>query len=421
MRTVNLIPLPFRSIVALACMAVVHVQAQPDPVRVAVPAFVDRAANTIVQPGDSTGMNAWHAKLDRLFMQGEGQVNVVHIGGSHIQADMWSNHVRHRLQHTAPGVRAARGFIFPFTLAKTNNPYWYNPEATGTWTTARNVTRADTSTLGLAGISVTTRDTLSRLKVSFRGEAYAPYTFNQVRVLHSVDSSFIVEAWHPDSTVRIERTFDPEEGLTTFRYDRHLDTLRLRFRRTDPTQTHLTLHGILLDTDDPGFVYHAIGVNGASTRSYLRCQLFTAHLAQVRPDLVVFSIGVNDAHDADFSPTAFKRNYKALIDRVRQAAPDAAIVLTTNTDSYYKRRVVNRNGLAVRQVMLELAQEQGVAVWDLYTTMGGPGSIAKWEQAGLAQKDRIHFNRAGYTLLADLQVAALMEAYGAYLEKHPAP
>ncbi|MDX9751212.1 MAG: GDSL-type esterase/lipase family protein [Flavobacteriales bacterium] len=414
---------PLRTSMAatLLGMALVPAHAQPDPVRVPAPTFVDRAANTIVQPGDSSGMNAWHAQLDRLFFHGEGQVNVVHIGGSHIQADMWSNHVRHRLQHTAPGVRAARGFIFPFSLARTNNPYWYLPEATGTWTAVRNVTRADTSILGLAGISVTSRDTLSELRVSFRGEVYAGYTFQQVRVLHSVDSSFAVEAWDPDTTVRISADFDPDEGLTTFRYDRHMDTLRLRFRRTDSTQTHITLHGIVLDTDDPGFVYHAIGVNGASTRSYLRCQLFTAHLAQLRPDLVVFSIGVNDAHDADFSKAVFKRNYAALIDRVRQAAPDAAILLTTNTDSYHRRRVVNRNGAAVRAAMLELGRERGVAVWDLYTVMGGPGSIAQWEKAGLAKKDRIHFNRAGYTLLADLQTAALMEAYGAHLKHGTGP
>jgi lysophospholipase L1-like esterase len=389
--------------------------AQPHPLLVDAPPFVDRAANVILQPGDSSGMNAWHEKLDHLFMHGEGQVNVVHIGGSHIQADIWSNHVRNRLQQTAPGVRAARGFIFPFTLARTNNPYWYQVEATGAWTAVRNVTRADTSLLGLAGISVTTRDTLTGLRVSFRGEAYPGYTFRQVRVIHSVDSSYRVEAWDPDTTVRITASFDPDEGITTFHYDRHMDTLRLRFRRTDSTQTHITLHGIILDTDDPGFVYHAIGVNGASTRSYLRCQLFTAHLAQLRPDLVVFSIGVNDAHDADFSKAVFKRNYAALIERVRQAAPDAAILLTTVTDSYHKRRVVNRNGPAVREVMMELGREMGVAVWDLHSVMGGPGSIAKWEQAGLAQKDRIHLNRAGYTVLADLQVAALMEAYGAYL------
>lgn len=395
--------------------------AQPDPLRTAAQPFLDVSANRIIQRGDSSGMEAWNQKLDRLYFTGEGQLNVVHIGGSHIQADMWSQQARHRMQQTAPGIRAGRGFIFPFTMAKTNNPYWYEVKHTGNWSAVRNVTKADTSTLGLAGISVTTRDTLTTLDVSFRGDQYPGYDFNRIKVLHGRDSSFAVEAWSNDSTVRIQRSVDASDGITTFQYDRYVDTLRLRFRRTESTQVRFTLHGITLESDDPGIFYHAIGVNGAATKSYLRCQRFTDHMAVVKPDLVVFSVGINDAHDSEFDPKRFKRNYTQLIERVRLAAPDAAIVLTTNTDSFFKRRVANRNAYKVREAMLELSAEQGVAVWDMFTVMGGLGSIAKWESAGLAQKDRIHFNRQGYMLLGDLQVAAIMEAYGEHVKRNARP
>ncbi|MBX2980124.1 MAG: hypothetical protein KF905_12570 [Flavobacteriales bacterium] len=395
--------------------------AQPDPLRVSAPHFVDLGANHILHRGDSSGFAAWHSKLDRLMLEGEGQLNVVHIGGSHIQADMWSMQVRHRLQHVAPGVRAGRGFIFPFTMAKTNNPYWYEVKHSGNWTAVRNVTRTDTSSLGLSGISVTTRDTLTELAVSFRGDQYPGYQFNRVKVLHGIDSSYAVQAWSRDSTVTIDHSLDAAMGITTVHYSRYMDTLRLRFRRTDTTQVRFRLHGIILESDDPGIVYHAIGVNGAATKSYLRCQRFVDHLAQVKPDLVVFSVGINDAHDSEFDPKRFKRNYTDLIARVRQAKPDAAILLTTNTDSYFKRKVANRNAYKVREAMLELSAEQGVAVWDIFTVMGGLGSIAKWESAGLAQKDRIHFNRQGYMLLGDLQVAALMEAYSEHLKRNVRP
>ncbi|MCW5898778.1 MAG: hypothetical protein KIT10_05855 [Flavobacteriales bacterium] len=406
-----------RSITAQAAIILtLPALAQPDPLRVTVPDFVDLAANQIILQGDSSGFAAWHNKLDRLILDGQGQLNIVHIGGSHIQADMWSMHTRHRLQQVVPGVRAGRGFIFPYTMAKTNNPYSYEVKHSGNWSAVRNVTKADTSTLGLSGISVTTRDTLTELMVAFRGEQYPGYQFSRVKVLHNRDSSIAVEAWSRDSTVRIERRTDPREGVTTIRYDRYMDTLRLRFRRTDTLQTRFTLHGIILESDDPGIFYHAIGVNGAATRSYLRCQRFADHLALLKPDLVVFSVGINDAHDADFDPARFKANYAELIRRVRSVAPDAAILLTTNSDSYFKRKVANRNAHKVRQVMLELGAEQGVGVWDLFTVMGGLGSIAQWESAGLAQKDRIHFNRQGYMLLGDLQTAALMQAYGEHVK-----
>jgi lysophospholipase L1-like esterase len=395
--------------------------AQPDPLRVSAPAFVDQSANHIIQRGDSSGMEAWHQKLDRLYFTGEGQLNVIHIGGSHIQADMWSQQARHRMQRTAPGIRAGRGFIFPFTMARTNNPHWYEVKYTGNWTAVRNVTKADTSTLGLSGISVTTRDTLTTLDVGFRGDQYPGYEFNRIQVLHDRDSSFAVEAWSSDSTVMIKRTVDDAEGITTFHYDRYVDTLQLRFVKQDSTQARFTLYGITLESDDPGIIYHAIGVNGAATKSYLRCQRFTDHMAVVKPDLVVFSVGINDAHDSEFDPARFKRNYTELIERVRFVAPDAAILLTTNTDSYFKRRVANRNAFKVRDAMLELSVEQGIAVWDVFTVMGGLGSMAQWQSAGLAQKDRIHFNRQGYMLLGDLQVAAIMEAYGEHVKRNARP
>ncbi|MEX1132694.1 MAG: GDSL-type esterase/lipase family protein [Flavobacteriales bacterium] len=395
--------------------------AQPDPLRTAAYPFLDTSANSIIQRGDSGTTEAWHNKLDRLYFTGEGQLNVVHIGGSHIQADMWSQQARHRMQQTAPGIRAGRGFIFPFTMARTNNPYWYEVKYSGNWAAVRNVTKVDTSTLGLAGISVTTRDSLTHLDVGFRGDQYPGYEFNRIQVLHGKDSSFAVEAWSSDSTVVITRSVDAMEGITTFNYDRYVDSLQLRFVKQDSTQARFTLYGITMESDDPGIFYHAIGVNGASTKSYLRCQRFTDHMALLEPDLVVFSVGINDAHDSEFDPQRFKRNYVELIERVRLAAPDAAILLTTNTDSYFKRRVANRNAFKVREAMLELSSEQGVAVWDMFTVMGGLGSIAQWQAAGLAQKDRIHFKREGYMLLGDLQVAAIMEAYGEHVRRSTRP
>ena len=61
--------------------------------------------------------------------------------------------------------------------------------------------------------------------------------------------------------------------------------------------------------------------------------------------------------------------------------------------------------------MLELAEEYGAAVWDLYGVMGGAHSVEAWRKAGLAKADRLHFTDAGYTLLADLFVEALKADY----------
>ncbi len=400
----------------LLLSAVLSVHAQPNPVVVPERPFVNYATNRIVMNGDPDSWLSYHRKLDQLVFEGKGQINVVHFGGSHVQADMWTMEIRQRMQTLVPGIRAGRGLIFPYSMARTNNPYWYEPTYTGTWSAVRNVTQADSSVLGVAGISVTTKDTASELKVRFRGEAYPGYTFDRVRVLHRMDSSFEVHAWDSDSTLRITRQVNEREGYTEFVYDRIVDTLRLRFLRTDTVlQKQFTLRGIVLDSPDPGMIVHSCGVNGASTRSWLRCQDMPRELALLNPDLVILSIGINDAHDPDFSPSLYEANYRELIRRIRSVAPDAAILLTTNTDSFMKRKYPNRNAGSVRDVMLRLSANENVAVWDTYGVMGGEGSIKLWEKAGLAQADRVHFKREGYVLLGDLLFTALTEAYGTYL------
>ncbi len=62
--------------------------------------------------------------------------------------------------------------------------------------------------------------------------------------------------------------------------------------------------------------------------------------------------------------------------------------------------------------MLELAEETDCAVWDFYKVMGGLRSVVKWQNNGLAAKDRVHLTAKGYKLQGDLLFDALMKAYG---------
>ena len=43
--------------------------------------------------------------------------------------------------------------------------------------------------------------------------------------------------------------------------------------------------------------------------------------------------------------------------------------------------------------------------------MGGLKSMEKWQKAGLAQKDKVHFTRAGYRLMGDLLFEALQKEF----------
>jgi len=372
--------------------------------------FINYHENQIDFFNDSSKFDSLFSKFDELFFKGTGKVNIVHIGGSHIQADMWSGKVRRRLQKYSPGIQGGRGFVFPFKMAKTNNPYHYYPQFSGTWKYCKNSQSKKKCFMGLSGYVVTTTDSLTDIRVSFRGKGNIGYDFNRVKVFHDLDSTgYCLEL--KDTSIVHYRTMNDSLGYTEFWFKDYMDTLELEIYQSDTIQNHFSLYGLTLETSDPGFVYHAIGVNGASVPSYLKCQLFEPHLDALDPDLVILSIGINDAYDANFSRKVFEANYTSLLKMIFRAAPNTAVLFTTNNDSYYKRRYPNKNGELVRLSMIKLAKKYNCGLWDMYGVMGGYNSVKKWERAKLAKKDKIHFSRNGYKLVGDLMFNAIMKSY----------
>ena len=86
-------------------------------------------------------------------------------------------------------------------------------------------------------------------------------------------------------------------------------------------------------------------------------------------------------------------------------------IFITNNDTYFKKRSVNKNVLAVQESMYRLAEVHDAGVWDQFEVMGGLQSIVKWQQYDLAKKDRIHFTGTGYALAGNLFADAFFMAF----------
>jgi lysophospholipase L1-like esterase len=198
--------------------------------------------------------------------------------------------------------------------------------------------------------------------------------------------------------------------------------VEVRLQKTDSLQNQFHLQGLYFGKQDVGISYHTIGVNGASTRSYLRCEEFGQQFATIAPRLVVCGIGVNDANvpSDEFDAAQFEARYDSLIATFKQANPRVCLLFVTNNDTYYQKKYSNPNALKIRQSMISLATKHGGAVYDLYSIMGGENSIRTWANAGLAANDYVHFSKRGYELQADMMTAAFAELLGDYISKpHP--
>jgi lysophospholipase L1-like esterase len=402
--------------IVLYVISIFNTYAQQDyyPFEIKKYSFIRYDLNKFIFFNDSPAFENMFSIYDSLINYGKGKLSIVHIGGSHIQADVYSHKMRQRLQTFHPGLAGARGFIFPYRLAKTNNPSNFKVSYTGTWNYCKNTQQTRDCLLGLSGYSVTTNDTVSSLQISLNNDSLVHYDFNRVRVFHNHDSTSYKIKLDNNNAIKAVHS-DDSAGYTEFELDSYLNELKLRFVRTDTLQDHFTLFGISFENDDPGVVYNSIGVNGARLNSYLRCRLFVSHLAVLNPDFVIVSLGINDGYTRKLNTELYRDNYMELLARIKKAAPDAAILLTVPNDSYLYRRYINRNTEKMRKLIFDLARENNCGVWDFYSIMGGLNSSYAWHLNGLMNGDKIHFNRKGYLFKGDLFFNAFLKAYENHL------
>ena len=377
--------------------------------------FVKYEQNKFLFPGDSISFKKLFAKFDTLIFYGTNKITVLQIGASHTQADIFTAQLRMRLQNMYPGLSAGRGYVFPYNLIRTNSPYSYKAYHTGTWSVCRNVEHKN-CTLGLTGIAATTSSYNSSISIQLRDNQQVEYSFNYIKILHRIDSSTFDLNILPDNIIDSIHT-DTLLGFTEFFLSKNIKKFTMKLSKTSESQNNFTLYGIFLENTEPGIVFHPIGINGAATTSYNKCQLFEQQLKAINPDWVIIALGTNDGYTAasSFDSVYFKNNFKTLIHKIKAVNPDIAITIIVPNDDYFKRHYPNPNTPIQERVLLELAREENCAIWDMFKIMGGFNASSLWYQYGLMQYDRIHFTNAGYKHLADLFFTAFVDAYGNFM------
>ncbi len=332
-----------------------------------------------VLQGESADFQRFCRKLDTLLVTGGGDVRVLHVGGSHVQGGTLSDRLRRRFLSLRYGIEGGRGLVFPFATAGTNTPVSYNSSYIGHWESANCLKPAD-EPLGLTGMAALARDTSARVIIDLapreRTTLQQRYTFNRVDILGDGTLEPLLLVNGRDTLHGVGA-----QGFRHFDLPHYTDWIQLCFSG----QGQYTLRGLYLDKSGGGFSLSEAGVNGASTQAWLRCDLWESELRRVMPDLVIA--------------------------QVRRVNPNCAILMSGINDSWMRKRGVNPHTEAAETAFRELAQECGGVFWDWYQVMGGYGSMEKWEEAGLAQADRIHFTPAGYKLIGDLLFDAIMDAY----------
>lgn len=371
-----------------------------------------------------SSLDAFFSELDRLNMGVDTVVSIVHLGDSHIQAGFFSGRTMRLMQEQFGN--AGRGWIAPFKITKTNEPDdYFISSIVKDWTSGRCIQYPPKCPLGPGGIGLQTVSPFVNFDIAIAPKNGVGYEFNQVVLYRGEKSMPMLPSGSLGDSVDVYRGHEPiVPGVVTdtFRIDCLTDSFQLQSTRrkegTDlllPAESFNNLYyGFSLTNGGSGILYHSIGVNGAMFVNYTD-ESYVKKLAMLNPSLLIISLGTNETFGRRFSSAEFAGQIKTFLSLVKKQMPRTAILLTTPPECskrvwVNKKRTYIRNDNTERaaKAILNVAEEEGLACWDLFTATGGKDSSKKWFAGKWMSRDRVHFSRDGYVEQGTLLFKALM-------------
>ena len=340
------------------------------------------------------------AKLKKTNKQ---RVHILHIGDSHVQADIFTHETSTLMGGTFG--HAGRGMVFPYTTARTHTAADYRSKHTGKWYYARNVERNPELPIGVTGITSRTYDHQSAFKLSFKEGAIRP-EFTRLRILidRSVrsydlriiagkDTALVDVFKNAVDSLSDQIWVDMPNGSSEYLFE---------LVKNDTLQSYFEIYGISIESpDNRGLLYTSVGINGAGYYSIMRENKLPQHLTDLKPDAIILDVGANDFYQKGMDQQRFKDNLVSIIEMFKTYAPDALIILSNSQD-------IHRGGYSVRACSIfstmisDVAKTENVAFYDWYRVAGGNQSMKIWKSLHLANRDGVHLTRDGYELKGSL-------------------
>ena len=359
-------------------------------------------------------LDDFYESLDDLADSAKSRVSIIHIGDSHIQGDYLTQPMRRNFQQQFGN--AGRGLIVPGKVAGTNESYNIVSSSDAAWLSKRCVFPDQPLAIGIGGITISSPQPDVALTI-YMNDLWLDYSFNTATLFFQNDGKSYAFTFR-DTTERDLAMIDPiqfDKNFGTVEFSENVSVLSLLVKRSTPQQDHATIFGLSLENNQPGVLYHSIGVNGAKYRHYSDAVFFAEQTAVLQPELIIISLGTNEALNYPFEDQHFGDHIDRLVNSLSRHNTDAQFILVTPPPAFRNRNRDNPGIENVRRRIISYAVENGLAFWDMYKVMGAEGGAARWRELGFLRDDGVHFTKEGYAYQANLFYAAILKGYNEYV------
>lgn len=343
-------------------------------------------------------------KMKQLKCDSLQKISFVHIGDSHLQADMLTAIIRKELQLYFGN--AGRGFVFPYQLAKSNGPNDYIFSSNYIWRGSRLIKKNLDMPCGISGFVTQSDIAITEINFKFRNSIDSLQKFDKITILANKELKSIAFDNSPNR-IQIENDLVSTSLITPsmeFRVS-FLDTIKPK------------VYGFVLENSkSKGILYHTIGVNGAKFSDYNEANLFWEQLPKLNGDCYIFSMGTNEAQNFSLTQENFIATIDQSINKIKAFNPNAIFIITTPPVSYYRKKYPNKKLKELSEAIAIYCNQNNIAFWDLFAVSNELKGAKEWRKQQLLGGDLVHFTKKGYEIQGYLFTEALLKSWNDFVK-----
>lgn len=357
----------------------------------------------------------FYEKLYDLETSGKGKVRIAYFGDSMNDGDLIVQDIRSAYQNQYGGKGV--GFV-GITSLSASARYSVTHQFSKNWETQSflNVKKPKRA-FGVDGqVSFVPRGSQTWLKYTANDVANATLLYNPTLFYGSSSNhnASVNISFSKDSSVRHELIAG--KLLNTLKLSPSTKTLKATFEKADS----IPFYGINFD-DGSGVHVDNFSLRG---NSGLPLSLFNKDLMNALDkvldyDLIVLQYGTNVLGYGTTDYSWYESKMIGVVNHLQQCFPNASILIISTGDRAVKTNMEMQTDKAVEPLVKHqklYAEGTHSGFINLYTLMGGYGSMVKWvqENPSLANKDYTHFNQKGAKKIGGLIYGELDKGYFEY-------
>ncbi|MBP1630350.1 MAG: hypothetical protein H6Q15_1243 [Bacteroidetes bacterium] len=377
--------------------------------------FINNKENRIEYYGKSEDLlNPFYAQIRQMILFGKSQIKILHIGDSQIESNTSTERFRQHLQNIMPGLISARGMV----SLNTENDFYringYKINLSENWKINNITSKEDYSDQGLWATTISSKEKESNIDVLIDYKSNIKSELKTFRIYHSPINNDSASIIIDDLNFYYKSTYFPNEGYTRFELKEYSDEIKIRV--INNSNRSIDVYGLYFETSDDGFIYNSSAIYNLSSIDILNAEKYFSQYSTLDFDLIILSLGKDEAYNTYYNSESFKKNISEIILRLRAKNNKLPIILTTPIDSYYQKKTINPRIKQADDDIIDIAKSQNCAIWDINKIMGGKGSSKKWKEKNLMSSDLLHLTIKGELLQGDLFYNAFWKSLENYVD-----